>query len=41
MIYLENNYYDIELAITIARKDYPIYLIDNVEIKNKLNNNDT
>lgn len=33
---MENNYYDIDLTITIARKNYPIYLYDNVEIKNTL-----
>ncbi|CAD8179623.1 unnamed protein product [Paramecium pentaurelia] len=41
MIYIENNFLDIELTITIARKDFPIQLFDNIEIKNKLKINET
>ncbi|CAD8173616.1 unnamed protein product [Paramecium octaurelia] len=36
LIYVENNYQDVLLTITIARKDLPIYLTDNMEIKRKL-----
>ncbi|CAD8095330.1 unnamed protein product [Paramecium sonneborni] len=39
MIYLENSYYEIQLTITINQQDSPIYLLDNVELKNQLKTN--
>lgn len=39
MIYLENQFNDIEITVTIANKNFHILLFDNIEIKNKLKTN--